>query len=128
MEEIKIYHTRPTKPHRCHSCGEIIPARAEAIKFTKTTTIYTCMNCETNGLPPTVQTNFEKITASPEALAAFLGSLPVLSAPWDDAFHRKFCGNCTAENCDAENCHHQAERDSPVWWLAQEAGTHETCI
>lgn len=30
-------------------------------------------------------TNFEKITASPEALAAFLSSLPVLSGPWDEA-------------------------------------------
>lgn len=28
--------------------------------------------------------NFERITASPEALGAFLASLPVLQGPWDD--------------------------------------------
>ena len=40
------------------------------------------------------QTNFDRITASPEVLAAFLASLPCLDAPWDDAFHRVFCDNC----------------------------------
>lgn len=63
--------------------------------------------------------NFERITASPEALGEFLASLPVASAPWDDAFHRRFCDACEAENCDAENCHHQAERNNPTWWLKQ---------
>ena len=71
--------------------------------------------------------NFERITASPEALGDFLGALPILSGPWDDDFHRVFCDscdaencdaeNCDAENCDAENCAHQAERNSPTWWL-----------
>lgn len=65
-------------------------------------------------------TQFEKITASPEALGAFLASLPVLQGPWDDDFQRTFCANCEAENCDAENCHHPAERDNPTWWLGQE--------
>lgn len=64
--------------------------------------------------------NFEKYAASPEVLGEFLGSLPVLDAPWDDAFQRTFCANCEAENCDAENCHHQAERNNPTWWLKQE--------
>ena len=32
------------------------------------------------------KTNFDRITASQEALAAFLASLPCLDAPWDDAF------------------------------------------
>lgn len=27
--------------------------------------------------------NFERITASPEALGDFLGALPILSGPWD---------------------------------------------
>ena len=31
--------------------------------------------------------NFERITASPEALGAFLASLHILQGPWDDAFH-----------------------------------------
>ena len=61
--------------------------------------------------------NFERITASTEALGDFLGALPILSGPWDDDFHRVFCDSCDAENCDAENCAHQAERNSPTWWL-----------
>lgn len=40
-----------------------------------------------------------------------------MSGPWDDDFHRVFCDSCDAENCDAENCAHQAERNSPTWWL-----------
>lgn len=61
--------------------------------------------------------NFERITASLEALGDFLGALHILSGPWDDDFHRVFCDSCDAENCDAENCAHQAERNSPTWWL-----------
>lgn len=64
--------------------------------------------------------NFERITASLEALGDFLGALPILSGPWDDDFHRVFCDSCDAENCDAENCAHQAERNSPTWWLKRE--------
>lgn len=60
--------------------------------------------------------NFDRITKSPEALGNFLASLPVLSGPWDDDFHRTFC-----DRCDAENCNHQAERDNPLWWLKREA-------
>ena len=41
---------------------------------------------------------FEKITASPAVLGAFLGSLPCLEGPWDNAFHRAFCDKCKAEN------------------------------
>lgn len=64
--------------------------------------------------------NFERITASPEALGAFLAPLPVLQGPWDDAFHRAFCDTCQVEDCDAENCAHQAERNNPTWWLKRE--------
>lgn len=64
--------------------------------------------------------NFERITASPEALGAFLASLPVLQGPWDDAFHRTFCDTCHVEDCDAEGCPHQAERNNPTWWIRQE--------
>ncbi len=71
------------------------------------------------------KTNFEKITESPEALAEFLGALPVLSGPWDDAFHRAFCDKCSAENCDGENCPHSAERDNPAWWLGLPAAEVE---
>lgn len=63
-------------------------------------------------------TEFERITASPAILGEFLGTLPCLEGPWDDAFHREFCDKCEAENCDA--CPHEAERNSPTWWLKQE--------
>ena len=66
-------------------------------------------------------TNFEKLTASPEALAAFLSAIPVADSPWDDAFHKQFCHGCGLENCD--HCPHEAERNNPAWWLVQ---TEET--
>ena len=66
------------------------------------------------------QTNFDLITASPEVLAAFLASLPCLDAPWDDAFHRVFCDNCPTTDCP-QVCPHEAERNSPAWWLKLEA-------
>lgn len=65
--------------------------------------------------------NFERITASPEVLADFLGSLPLLKGPWDDDFHRTFCDSCPSDNCDGENCPHQAERNNPAWWLKRDA-------
>ena len=66
------------------------------------------------------KTHFEQITASQEALAEFLASIPALDTPWDGLFQRTYCAACSAENCDAENCPHQAERNSPAWFLAQE--------
>ena len=65
------------------------------------------------------KTYFEQITASQEALAEFLASIPALDTPWDGLFQRTYCAACSAENCDAENCPHQAERNSPAWFLAQ---------
>ncbi len=65
-------------------------------------------------------TYFDQITASPAVLAEFLASIPALETPWDEAFQRTYCAACSAENCDAENCPHQAERNSPAWFLAQE--------
>ena len=71
------------------------------------------------------QTNFDRITASPEVLAAFLTSLPCLDAPWDDAFHRVFCDNCSMEDCP-KVCPHEEKRNSPAWWLGLEAQKVET--
>ena len=62
-------------------------------------------------------TNFEKITASPEAMGEFLASLPVATGPWDKEFHRMFCDSCERENCDEKRCPHNAERGNPLWWL-----------
>lgn len=64
---------------------------------------------------PTV---FDRLTASPAALGAFLRTILVLTGPWDTAFHRRFCDTCPAENCDA--CPNEAERDNPEWWLGLE--------
>ncbi len=61
--------------------------------------------------------NFEKITASPEALAEFLASLNVADSPWDAAFHKKFCADCWQEDCDGGPCPHQKERNNSAWWL-----------
>lgn len=58
--------------------------------------------------------NFQSITASPEALAAFLGSIPAIETPWDEAFHRLCCSSCSAADCD--DCR-RSERDNPLWWL-----------
>ena len=69
-------------------------------------------------------TNFEKLTASPEALAAFLAALPVASAPWDEAFHKKVCAGCSQKDCDPI-CPHEDKRNSPLWWLKQETGGGE---
>lgn len=43
--------------------------------------------------------NFQRITASREALAAFLGTIPAIETPWDDAFHRIYCSSCSAADC-----------------------------
>lgn len=67
------------------------------------------------------KTNFEVITANVQELGRFLGSLPVLDAPWDTEFQKRFCATCDAVNCDAENCHHPQERNNPDWWLSLEA-------
>ena len=68
-------------------------------------------------------TQFEKITESPEVLAAFLAALPVIDGPWDDKFHEQFCTTCPAKNCDA--CPHAAERNNPRWWLTLEAAENQ---
>ena len=67
-------------------------------------------------------TNYERITATPEALGAFLETLPIASGPWDVEFHRTFCKDCTAANCDGGNCPHNAQRNNPLWWLMQNGG------
>lgn len=57
---------------------------------------------------------YQKLTESPEALADFLRRLQVLTAPWDEAFHRAYCDKCSAENCDGCAI---PERNNPLWYL-----------
>ena len=67
-------------------------------------------------------TNIERIRAmSAEELADLLARIAYRSMenPWSEQFERLFCGKCGAKNCDAENCPHQAEKNSPAWWLRQ---------
>lgn len=64
------------------------------------------------------ETNFERITASPEALATLLASLHALTGPWDAAFDRAFCAACGVQDCNAEGCPHQGVRANVIlWWL-----------
>ena len=63
-------------------------------------------------------TEFERITQSPETLAAFLASLPCIEGPWDVEFQKRFCSGCARTDCDSgEPCPHAAERSNPGWWL-----------
>ena len=64
-------------------------------------------------------TVFEAITKDKPTLAGFLRSLPVLEAPWDDAFHKQYCAGCSAENCDV--CPNEEFRSNPDWWLSLDA-------
>ena len=65
-------------------------------------------------------TIFEQITASPDALGAFLASLPVANSPWDEAFHKEVCAKCGQTDCDPIYPN-QNKRNNPTWWLKQEA-------
>ena len=65
--------------------------------------------------------NFEKITASSEALAEFLASLPVTTGPWEKEFQKALCAVCEREDCDGEPCPHQDKRNNPLWWLTKTA-------
>lgn len=60
-------------------------------------------------------TNFEKITKSPEALGAFLASLPCIDGPWDTEFHKQYCSVCVEPECD--RCPNEDFRGNPGWWL-----------
>lgn len=64
-------------------------------------------------------TNYEKITQSPEALGAFLSSLPCIEGPWNEEFHKRFCAACIEPECG--NCPHEDYRNAPAWWLTLEA-------
>ena len=55
--------------------------------------------------------NFEKITASPETLGAFLASLPIETGPWD--------------SCGTKNCIQQDMRSALLRWLTQAAESEE---
>lgn len=65
------------------------------------------------------KTNFEAITAGAQELGRFLRSLPVIEAPWDAEFQKRYCSGCAAENCDA--CPNECFRNNPEWWLSLEA-------
>ena len=66
--------------------------------------------------------NFEEITKNPETLGAFLRGLPVIEAPWDEEFQRKYCAGCGKVSCDdGSPCPYEDKRNNPLWWLSQES-------
>lgn len=73
-------------------------------------------------------TNFEKITASPETLAAVLAEIPAADSPWDRAFRETFCARCSRKDCDAQDggCPNQEKRENPGWWLGLEVTENGT--
>jgi len=73
-------------------------------------------------------TQFERLTASPEALGEFLASIPVANSPWDECFSKTFCAGCDRDDCDTEPCPHQAERNNPTWWLMQKVEMRRTDV
>ena len=65
------------------------------------------------------KTNFEAIATDAQGLGRFLRSLPIIEAPWDMEFQKRYCSGCGAENCDA--CRNERFRNNPEWWLSLEA-------
>lgn len=59
---------------------------------------------------------FELLTKDKHTLATFLCSLPVIEAPWDISFQKRYCSSCKAENCDI--CPNEHFRNNPEWWLS----------
>lgn len=68
------------------------------------------------------KTNFEAIAAGAQELGRFLRSLPILEAPWDTEFQKRYCVKCraTAEDC-CDTCPDGEFRNNPEWWLSLEA-------
>lgn len=68
-------------------------------------------------------TVFEAVTKDKHTLAAFLRPLPVLEAPWDTEFHKRYCARCVKEDCD--ECVNEDFRSNPEWWLSLPAAEVE---
>ncbi len=84
---------------------------------------------KSKGMKEEKTTNFANLTQSPEALGAFLSSLPVLKGPWDEEFHRRYCNGCTRTDCDGgEGCPHSEQRNNPLWWLKLGGGRMKLLI
>ncbi len=65
------------------------------------------------------KTNFEAVTANVQVLGQFLRALPVLEAPWDTEFQKRYCKKCLSPNCDY--CPYERFRNNPEWWLSLKA-------
>lgn len=66
------------------------------------------------------KTNFEAITVDAKELGRFLCSLPIIEAPWDTEFQKRYCSGCAEEDRDV--CPNERFRNNPEWWLSLEAG------
>lgn len=112
MDRVECKHNHGVgcaDPSKCATCGWNPAEARRRLEAQKAALL--------QGMKPRI-TYFDKITASPEALAEFLASIPALDAVWDHLFQAKFCTRCRASNCN--RCPHQKERNSPAWFLAQE--------
>lgn len=70
----------------------------------------------------TAATVFDAITKDATTLAGLLRSLPVLEAPWDAEFQKRYCSKCIRADCDdRDECPYQEFRNNPEWWLALDA-------
>lgn len=70
----------------------------------------------------TKQTVFEAVTKDTKTLAGLLRSLPVIEAPWDAEFQKRYCSKCIRADCDdRDECPYQEFRNNPEWWLALDA-------
>ncbi len=65
-------------------------------------------------------TVFDALTVDAATLGIFLRRLPVLDAPWDAEFQKRYCKKCVKVDCDA--CIYTEERNNPDWWLALDVG------
>lgn len=113
MDRIQCKHNPGvgcSDPSKCAACGWNPAEARRRLEAQKAALL--------QGMKPRT-TYFDLITASLEALAEFLASIRTLDAPWDEVFQQKFCTRCRASGCD--RCPHQAERNSPAWFLTQEA-------
>lgn len=58
------------------------------------------------------RTAFDAITKDKPTLAGFLRSLPIIEAPWDAAFQKRYCSSCAA--LDAQEIPYKTKRKCEV--------------
>lgn len=70
-------------------------------------------------------TNYERLTASPDTLGAFLATLPVTDVPGTRPFKRSSAPDAHKRTV-SQAAPHQDKRNNPAWWLMQETERRAT--